>query len=93
MNKFLKGLSLWLVIAIVAIWLANVVSAPGREKKDIKMTIEGHIFKIKIKDLEKSFELPYRMESKDLKAKYEAGIIEIIIPKREKDKEQIVEIS
>ena len=33
MNKFLKGLSLWLVIIIVAVWLANIIGKPGKEGK------------------------------------------------------------
>ena len=55
MNKFLKGLSLWLVIIIVAVWLANIIGKPGKEGKltysEFKNTIKtGKLIECSIKE-------------------------------------------
>ncbi|MCK5534944.1 ATP-dependent metallopeptidase FtsH/Yme1/Tma family protein, partial [bacterium] len=55
MNKFLKGVSLWLVIIIIAIWLANIIGKPGKEEKltysEFKNTIKiGKLIECSIKE-------------------------------------------
>ncbi len=55
LNKFLKGVSLWLVIIIIAIWLANIIGKPGKEEKltysEFKNTIKiGKLIECSIKE-------------------------------------------
>ncbi len=55
MNKFLRGLSLWLVIIIIAVWLANIIGKPGKEGKftysEFKNTIKtGKLIECSIKE-------------------------------------------
>jgi len=52
--------------------------APGMKKEDFKVETEEDIFTVKTEDYEKVFKLPKRFKTKDISAKYEAGILKII---------------